>query len=109
MAGATTHHGDPLVTIPRVGRGHRHHGLYHLVGDRLTRGTRTLPLRFIPRQAIPTAGCHADQPQDRRLPGRWRLLVFQRVANHATVLRAQGDWPESFFKMRLAIVSSPIT
>jgi len=36
-------------------------------------------------------------------------LLNQRLAQHPSVLLAQRDSPESFFKKRLAIVNSPIT
>ncbi len=69
------------------------------------------------RRSMPARRRHADQPQHLRLPrapprsgGRRRgRLGLEFGRNHATVLHAQWDWPESFSKIRLAIVYSPIT
>jgi hypothetical protein len=52
------------------------------------------------RPAIPTARGHAQRPEHPR-PSQ-RLLLGERLGDGGAQLGGQGDWPESFFKMRLA-------
>ena len=106
---AAAHDGDPLVAVPGIRRRHGDDRHYHFVGERPPRRTRTLPLSFT-WHAMPTRRRHTHQPQHLRLSRsrRWRLnLEFGR--NHGATFHTQPDWPESFFKIRLAIVYSPIT
>src|ERR1700730_3817422 len=109
-SGATTHHRDRFVAVPRVAGRHRHHGLLHLVGNPLGRGTRTLAQALVGRRPVPTARRDAHPFQHLDSPRcRYRLDGGALLRDHTTRVRVQGDWPESFFKTRLAIVSSPMT
>src|SRR4051794_18250764 len=109
-SGATAHHGDPFVSVPRILSRHRHHGFCHLVGDRLRLRTRLPSQARVALGTVPTAWGNAHPFQHLDAP-RWQY-GFDRGAlfrDHTARLRVQGDWPESFFKTRLAIVSSPMT
>src|SRR5579864_7531068 len=107
LAGPPTHHGDPLVAVPRVRRGHRDNGLAKRLGKRLRRRARSLLLLHGHRRAIPTAGCNVECCQHARpaQPGSTRQLFVDALPQGT----GQDDWPESFFKIRLATVSSPMT
>ena len=47
VAGATAHYRNPLVAIPGILSRHRHHGLDHLLGNRLWWRTRTFPQTLV--------------------------------------------------------------
>src|SRR6185369_631134 len=90
-------------------RRHLGHCLDHLARDHPPRRTGA-PSLSLTRRAIPTPRRDTHELQHLRLPcsGR-RHLGPEFGGNHLATLHAQTDWPESFFKMRLAIVYSPIT
>ncbi len=107
LAGTATHDGDPLVAVPRVGRGHGHDRALDRRRNRSRRRTGT-PALFRRLDGVIPTGCLDAQPlQEARQP-RAGLFLTARVDDRAGLF-VHAHWPESFFKTRLAMVISPIT